>query len=248
MPPQSCCRRKTATTNQSQIAIAYQNFPVNKLGAAIPPDALDATVYTYVIASVHKDPTTGFKHEGSGPNWEGGFITLCTCKHAMRSYRSAAEWTEKPYWIAGFTGSTAEFGGCNWLVYLMKVGESYESQYDLVEAFRKKLRASALNAKFAHSNNRGDVFEPKTSALTGMQKFVPSNYRRPVEDHSHAPDEWHRDIDYTWRSIRRPALLVGDPSHSYLWTRPTLRVPTSEKVPRGNPKRSIGWLLEHLQS
>jgi hypothetical protein len=47
--------------------------------------------YTYVISSVrHRD--NRFIQTGSGPNFQGGFITLCTCKHHMRSARDAEDW------------------------------------------------------------------------------------------------------------------------------------------------------------
>jgi len=63
----------------------------------------DATgeVYAHVISTVAVSAHE-MKQKGSGSNWDGGLITLCTCKAQMRSRGMVSEWSGS--WIAGFTG------------------------------------------------------------------------------------------------------------------------------------------------
>ena len=75
-----------------------------------------ATVYSYVVATV-KNRGGQFAQTGSAPNFQGGMITLRTCKHLMRTFLTHDDW--KGVWIAGFTGVRAGQGG-NALVYLMQ--------------------------------------------------------------------------------------------------------------------------------
>jgi hypothetical protein len=60
------------------------------------------TAYSYVVQSVkiHR-PNLVFAQEGSAPNFQCGYLTLCTCKHQMRSSLGCSEWRGK--WIVGFT-------------------------------------------------------------------------------------------------------------------------------------------------
>jgi len=45
----------------------------------------DGLVYGYVLTTVKGDGSGGFVQTGSAPNFQGGLITLCTCKHWMRA-------------------------------------------------------------------------------------------------------------------------------------------------------------------
>src|SRR5262249_40753817 len=42
----------------------------------------------YIVESI-KDDDGRYRQEGCSPNWQGGVITLCACKHKMRAGRSA---------------------------------------------------------------------------------------------------------------------------------------------------------------
>ena len=211
-------------------------------------------VYAYVVRTVDID-NGRLEQTGSGPNFAGDRITLTTCKHQMRAYKTPEDWAPKTkggskgaFWIAGFTSSTKAFEGFNWLVYLMKVGESYASQYDIVMAWRRQHQAAALNAKFAHLHKLGDIFEPiKDLEPHGARQFEPSSYKRPIEGHRHQ-NHWDNDINYLWRSIRHPALLVGDRRYSYIWTRPMIRRPKQARFPRGNPQYSQKEFLNGLET
>ena len=69
--------------------------------------------YSYVVRTVKvkklESATVGFEQHGSAPNFQGDLLTLCTCKHQMRSRLSADQWQEN-VWLAGFTSRTIHKG------------------------------------------------------------------------------------------------------------------------------------------
>lgn len=234
---QACCR-------QTDEAMPGRAFPVENLTPAtlrtrISPDEENANIYSYVVDSVNL-ADYALKQYGSGPNFSGDYITLCTCKHLMRTYLTPEQWTQT--WIAGFTSRSASrgFAGQNWLVYLMKIGEAYCSHRDLVTEFRRTGRQSTLEAKAAHRWRNGDVFLP----IQGIRDpFDPDQYRQPVKNHSHiSNDGWKKDIRY--RPWGRPAAL-GNPRCSFRWTNQLIR--RTQPLPRGNPKSSLSWFLDNLE-
>lgn len=190
------------------------------------------TVYCYVLTSVCCDDM-GFVQYGSSPNFQGGVITLCTCKHQMRSRLAPEAWIGR--WVAGFTGKNAVGDGRRYLVYLMRVAQAVESQEDLWVALPPRARLP----KAARLHRHGDLFEP---AQPLRDPFIPGSYKLPRPDHVHAQwDSWHKDIGHTGRSGRRPALLVGDPEYSFLWDRPVIPAPFN--LPRDYRVRELGELL-----
>ncbi|HQX48333.1 MAG TPA: hypothetical protein PLR25_00385 [Planctomycetaceae bacterium] len=161
-----------------------------------------------------------FEQRGSGPNFQGDLLTLCTCKHQMRSRMSVDQW-EDNVWIAGFTGRTIH-NGTHWLFFLAKVKSAHDSHTDLWNSIPDE----TLNAKAAHTHYFGDIFKPKTPIPTNHARFTPSRYVTP-KTHAHRttsdPDGWHRDINY-----RHPVsndfapLLVADPELTFLWDEPLI--------------------------
>lgn len=197
---------------------------------------LNEIAFVYVIRTVEKDEDGRFLQTGSGPNFEGDIITLCTCKHKMRSAYTPEEWMADK-WVAGFSsiGSTGEQD----LVYLMKVGEAFESYQDLWQNSRF-VTDEVKKAKSASIHERGDIFEPTGQALP----FDPANYKAPHPKHVHSHDNyWHNDVDM--RYGKPSTLLVGDPTNSYLWDRPKL-VMTQSGLSQGHRKMSIQELLERI--
>lgn len=198
----------------------------------------DGDCYVYIIDTVKTNASGEFCQEGSGPNWQGGRITLCTCKHWMRSFRDPQGWER--CWIAGFTGRKHD--GHHWLVYLMQVKHALESHAELWQS--GKLPPRALAAKLASRNSLGDLFEPLSSCKDGRE-YSFTCYRKPVMHHSHAgmrwPDQWHEDIDYQGTGRRRPALLVGNPKLSYLWSQKRIRY--AAKLSRGQKRVDLAALL-----
>lgn len=76
--------------------------------------------YSYVVSTVNLNPNNlGFEQHGSAPNFQGNVLTLCTCKHQMRSRLSADQW-HGDVWLVGFTSRTI-YAGRHWLFYLAKV-------------------------------------------------------------------------------------------------------------------------------
>ncbi len=200
----------------------------------------NALIYWYVIRTIkNKDGT--FVQTGCGPNFEGDVITLCTCKHHMRTYRKIDSWENE--WIAGFSGVGAGEGK-NVLIYLMQVGQAFESQYNLWDS--GVLSKKELRAKNSQFNKLGDLYKPKESSLKEDQRFQVKNYQVPHQDHAHFKKEkWHKDIFYPDRWNRRPVLLVGDRKHSFLWSRPTISLPKGN-VGQGERKGNLSEFLEAL--
>ena len=193
-----------------------------RIGSAGSPD--NHVVYGYVIDTVR--PTgSGFVQTGSGPNFEGGFVTLCTCKHAMRATRAARRWSDRYTWIAGLTGWSAPFNKQQSLVYL-RVGEAYDSQASLVAALRASGRGHVVEAKASTRNPLGDIMVPFPNRRN-PNAYGPSGYQTPLLGHAHRRTAdatgWHDDIDYVARGGTRPAMLVGDPELTFVWSRPMVQ-------------------------
>ena len=203
----------------------------------------DGDVYSYVMASVTLIRDR-FKQRGNAPNWQGGIVTWCTCKHKMRTFMDTRGWPGT--WVAGFTGKPE---GANWLVYLMRVGWAFESHAELWEWLDPDVREK--KAADRQGNLIGDLYRPRVY-LSGDERFEPSNYFTPCRNHVHVrdkPKEWHRDIDCLYGS-KRPALLVGDPAQSYLWDTPRIRFITEDPrgIGRAVRKHNVSELLTECLS
>lgn len=172
---------------------------------------------SYIVRTVHLDRATGlFEQHGTAPNFQGGYLTLCTCKHQMRSSLRLPDWQDK--WVAGFT-SRRRFQGRHWLFYLTRIVKAHESHADLWDS----LRAPVREAKSAQEHFLGDLFRPQ-GKVTGEDRFRPRSYFAPSR-HSHhrntCDNGWHNDIRYKHTDrYGRPALLVGDPRLTFLWEKP----------------------------
>ena len=215
------------------------NLSLNSL-VKLLPGLDDARVYSYVVRTI-KRQGSGFVQSGSGPNFQGGRITLCTCKHRMRTYLDADSW--RGVWVAGFSGVNVTDRE-NGLVYLMQVDWAFESHCELWQWLPAKVR----RAKAAHLHKLGDVFKPKTDCIRpdGPTRFEPANYVPPRPDHSHASsDDWYRDVSYEGCGGRRAALLVGDPERSFLWSTPIVFFGGSQH-PRTRKWKNLQEFLNHL--
>lgn len=195
----------------------YPSVNINELFDKINP------VYYYIIKSA--DYIDGkLVNTGCAPNFQGGIVTLCTCKHYMRTYNSIQEGT----WIAGFTSIDAYLKRGNFLYYLAQVKKIYASHFGLwtSDAFSKKTK----DKKNTRCNPLGDLYEPIRLNLIDEQKFDSLNYHTPCEDNRHfAGNEWHNDIIKRYK-IRNSderkisKLLVFDPKFSYVWTKPEYKL------------------------
>lgn len=174
---------------------------------------------SYVLRSVQLDRyAMRFEQLGSAPNFQGGRLTLCTCKHQMRASREIDEWCGT--WIAGFTGRCIQ-GGRHWLFYLTQVEAAFGSHAELWDALPARVR----NAKMAQDHFLGDLFEPR-GVLIGKSRFSPARYAEP-KHHTHRMNScdsgWRNDINYKHADrYGRPALLLGNSRWTFLWRRPMI--------------------------
>jgi len=200
---------------------------LNKLGTEQKSE-----IYAYVLCTVSfaKDKNQ-FVQKGSAPNFQGDYITLCTCKHYMRSRRSVADW--KNVWIAGFTSHEQ---GEYCLFYLMQVEAAFGSFREIWE--NNLLSESTKQAKNASKNSMGDLFPPLP--LTKGNDFSFRSYQKPIEGHVHLPKDWHNDVKYKMLGNHAP-VLVGNPKFSFLWTKPLIVFSSSRKQHRGH------WRYSDLQ-
>ena len=174
---------------------------------------------SYILRSVKLDRSNlHFEQRGSAPNFQGGYLTLCTCKHQMRSSLIAPQWNNS--WIAGFT-SRCIHKKRHWLFYLTRVAAAHESHFDLWDALPETVR----DAKSAQEHFLGDLYTPKTN-VSEDDRFNPRRYFVPSR-HSHRKNtcdsSWHNDINYKYsHRYGRPSLLLGEPQLTFLWDRPII--------------------------
>jgi hypothetical protein len=182
---------------------------------------LQGTAYCYILTTV-KDAGGEFAQVGTAPNFQGGLVTLCTCKGQMRAGRDVHAWEVGDIWIAGMAGAEAGPLGRGHLFYLMRVERAFASHRDLW-AWLVAHAPKAAQAKVADRHPLGDVYRPRDPC---GDPYDPRAYVPPYRDHDHAGGEaWHEDINYQSTYGRRPALLVGDPRHSFLWSEPRVSLP-----------------------
>jgi hypothetical protein len=196
-----------------------------------------STVYYYVVATI-ENRDGQFVQCGCAPNFQGNVLTLCTCKHLMRTVRDVANWPG--VWVAGFSGVGAG-GGRNALVYLARIQHAFESHCELWHS--GVLTESAKEAKAATTQRMGDLYQPK---VRPGNPFTIKSYRQPRPDHAHMPDAWRYDVDYEGAGGRRAALLVFDPKRSFLWDQPAYFTPNRLGI--GQRKGELGALLERLEA
>jgi hypothetical protein len=180
---------------------------------------IQAHVYCYIVATVVRRNGL-LAQTGSGPNFQGGLLTLCTCKRSMRASKPHAdEWRNT--WIAGLT--RAQVGGPtgNYLFFLTRIAQTFASQRGLWHWFTTHA-PTVIEAKGTDQNRLGDLYRP---AIREGDPFDSNAYVPPRRDHPHYLDgSWRKDIAYQAYG-RWPTLLVGAPEDTYLWNQPCIRAP-----------------------
>ena len=169
----------------------------------------------------------------SGPNWEGGIVTLTTCKHLLRTYSSMGKRT-------AVCGVTNKLNGQNFVLYVGKLDEIFDSNAELSQ-WLKKTNPSAWRSKLMTTNRLGDICEidniPTSPPpwgrigerrLTALNKYNHKNFVRPTRDHcryeerdSSGKRKWVKDIEYKTRSGVRPKVFTLNPVT--VFTEPILR-------------------------
>ena len=153
------------------------NVPRQALLEKIAPFIGD-TVYSYVVDTVKHDMYKDrLQQEGTSPNFQGDMITLCACKHYMRTFPDV----RRGAWIAGFTGRTScKYLLENTLFYLMRIERTFESHRDLW--FSDFIPEETKTAKEAHGDRLGDIYQP--SGESG-DPYSPKSYFGPCKGHDH---------------------------------------------------------------
>lgn len=210
----------------------HANFTLQTLQSAIPGELQSRAVYSYVIKTVN-NVAGRFVQTGSAPNFQGGVITLCTCRHKDRAYApkrgcrgsdNGEPW--KGIWVAGICGPEAFRP--RGLFYLMLVEKVFDSHAD---AWTELSRPTA---KSTHRNPFGDVYEPLPHLTNNWDA---KHYRPTLTGHVHDDaGNRHKDIERVYCPGRHPKLLAGDVRHSYLWSAPLIRL---------NRQADTGWRTAH---
>lgn len=196
-------------------------------------------VRSYKMISVYMDDQGRLEHYGSGPNFQGGCLTLCTCAHQIRTEKHAADW--EGCWLAGFT--SPRLCDRTWLFYLAQVRSGYSTAADLWAALPTSLR----QAKSTRRNRLGDAFQPNPTSSCGDPRDA-AHYHPPMVGHSHhrtaRADDWKKDIEFSNAQFgRHAAYLVADPEFTFLWQTPALFL---EHHPRNQSWDSVDELLQGL--
>ena len=213
----------------------HRNFDLLSIKSLYAKD--ESLVYYYVIATV-LNKEGSFVQTGSAPNFQGGIISLCTCKRFMRTFFKPKHWEGK--WVAGFSGLDAGKRR-NALVFLMRINHAYSSYAELWAA--GEITKQTKLAKSASRDSFGDLYEP---IADGGCPYDPKSYKNPLEIHVHHDDsEWHRDIDYENRFGQKPAYLFGEPEYSYFWNKPMIYLPNSIGI--GQRKSQLKDLIKELE-
>lgn len=164
----------------------------------------------------------------SSPNWEGGMVTYCTCKHLMRSV-SRDTWEDT--WIATVGPRECEN---NCLVCVGRIWRSFPSNFTLSGCLRSY--PEIFKVKMADTNPRGDLYTPKGRALAGYDVYKHSNFLEPpkhtrsVDFYKKSPGsvserkdglipKWWRDLEYTMYG-NRPMVFILSPC--WIFSRPML--------------------------
>ena len=227
------CSGKRDILRYQPISKMNCNCGRNNIKTILNTTDLSATIYYYVMKTVKRDGDI-LRHTGSGPNWQGGVITLCTCKHLMRTYPDIKRGT----WIAGFSNFEAGEGN-NFLMYLMRVRQTCESHFTLWNFLPEEVR----EAKATDMNPLGDIYRP-LGIETQESPFDPAMYSKPCRNHSHKHN-WRKDIKYITKKGIHPLLLTGDVKYSFVWNQCIITL--KGNIGRGQRRLDLAEFLKHLQ-
>lgn len=222
------------------------NLTLNKLKKRLDK-CLSENIYYYVLSTLRFD-NNKIIQTGTGPNLEGGLITLCTCKHNMRTYPNIKENT----WIAGFTSINDIDKLKNYLFYLFRIKKTFDNQFEYY-TFLKDNFPKACNIKNSKTNEFGDLFFPKRGFKfkNKIDYNNPQIYLTPHPKHGHI-NTWNKDIERVkvkhWgiESFKNHKLLIGDIENSFVWNLPMIYF--NNKLTRGQKKATLKDFIKELKS
>ena len=223
-----CCSAQNGVaglTNQpfptSGVLARLLDSPLASLRRVIPTRLKERPVYVYVVTSVRVQ-ADAFVQKGSAPNFQGGLISLCTCKHKDRASPPRidcrgpnAEDPWKEVWVAGVCSPSQARPRA--LFYLMLVERTFANH----AACWKGL--GHPSEKSAHRHPFGDVYEPRPGAVDSP--WSEASYKDYLPGHCHEREGRRNDIEVGYYAMKRhPQLLVGDPEQSFLWSAPRIKL------------------------
>ena len=204
----------------------FENLDLTKPELERRIASLPGKVRFYTMNSVKEDAEGLLQQTGSAPNFQGGYLTLCTC---VPHIRAESRWvnTESEWWIAGFTDTKLRSlryhsrSLIHWLFYLAKVQVTYASPAELYHALEDHVRIE----KSTRLHPLGDVFEPNPSSPC-KNPHKADHYFPPMPGHDHRKT----DLRAIWRDYdiercqhgRHPRLLFATPKLTFLWQTPLL--------------------------
>ncbi len=233
------------------------NLDLEKLKAKLTNER--GQFHAYVVDTL--DIRNGeYCQRGTGPNFQGGVLTLCTCKHKLR----ASPNVQKGTWMAGLSGTplTRTFfenvqsvSESNGLFYLAKVLDYSLSQLEFWKLLGKLFPSEVRQSKASNVDTFGDVFPP--IELPGANRitspYSPESYSPPVKNHPHfeisketGEPRWHKDINYSDPFGRRQKYLVADPTLTFIWSKPHIYRKGSIGRPGGGKGVWPGGLQQFL--
>ena len=248
------CSIKNKNEYQVTSIMFIKNFNKRDLAKELK-SYLNEPIYFYIVRTV-KYKEDKFVQTGTGPNLEGNLITLCTCKHIMRTYPEIKAGT----WIAGFTSKNAfnvnEGPKGNYLFYLFKIEKALDNQYRYNIYLEKKYNRS-YNVKNSVTNTFGDLFliNNEKEFKSEDDYYDPTFYESPHKKHGHyknnkGESDWHGDIEkvniknWGMKREKEHKLLVGNKKKSYIWEKPVLKY--NNFLTQGQIKSTIKDFLENL--
>ncbi|OWK40478.1 hypothetical protein [Fimbriiglobus ruber] len=243
-----CGERRSCVPDATQVVqpfpangVLFDNLDLRKPELEDQISGLPGTVRSYKMISVYPDDQGQFEQRGSGPNFQGGCLTLCTCAHQIRAEKKFTdEWEGS--WLAGFT--SPRLCGRTWLFYLAQV----ERVYPTAASHWAALPANLRQAKTTRRNRLGDAFQPNI-ASSCADPFDAAHYHTPMVKHSHhmtaTDDTWKNDIEFFNSLLKRHSVyLVAKPEFTFLWHTPTLFL---KDHPRNQSWESVDDLLVKLK-
>lgn len=225
----SCGKRSCGNRSESSPpaagAVPGTACSLPELKRKTPAKLLGRPAYIYVVTTAELLPNGAFKQTGSAPNFNGGRITLCTCKHKDRSspppLNCQGPNLQDPWqsvWVGGICSATVLRPRS--LFYLMLIEQTYASHQALWSAL------GGPRAKSAFRNPIGDVYEPVAS--TAANPWSQSSYQPHLKAHVHDKTARKYDIEQTfYSSARHPRLFLGDKRRSYVWSSSTIALQPS---------------------
>lgn len=218
----------------------FENLDLSKLDLGDCIKGHPGKVRSYKMISVYPDDRGQFEQYGSGPNFQGGCLTLCTCAHQIRAEKKNPDaWQD--CWVAGFT--SPRLCGRTWLFYLARVQRAYPTAAELWYELAPSLR----QAKSTRRNRLGDAYQPNRASPCA-DPFDAAHYHPPMIGHSHresnSDENWKNDIEfYNSKFKRHAAYLVAKPCSTFLGQTPTLYL---QDHPRNQSWDSVDDLFRRL--